>query len=339
MLHVRRPKRPAFTLIELLVVIAIIAVLIGLLLPAVQKVREAAQRAQCINNQKQLALSVHNFHDSYGKLPPAWGWDPSLGGPVSAASMFAGTGTSVFVFLLPYIEQANLYQQVQSGGFSRQRNAAFSTVVKTFICPSDPSSGMWLSGAGMNRPGPWVPEGTPPTGKPAHGSINYPANIWVFNPVTPGSIVQAIPDGTTNQILFSEAYQYCNGNMLDGGDFTKGGNNNGQAWGANAQFFNGGGNDSPMYGADDAGVGVGYVGREIQQGSTTLQVAPTPDGTLPPNGNGCWWKVSQSAHPGGLVVSLGDGSVRVIGPSISNRIWFNANQPNDGTVLDPAWNN
>src|SRR2546423_1510328 len=115
-------RRGAFTLIELLVVIAIIAILIGLLIPAVQKVREAAARAQCANNLKQLGIAAHNYHDVNKRFPPAmmvaalgaktpWGATPYTNNP-SSAYRNPGFGPNWAVFLLPFVEQDNLYKQV-----------------------------------------------------------------------------------------------------------------------------------------------------------------------------------------------------------------------------------
>src|ERR1700761_5484323 len=101
-------KRSGFTLLELLVVIAVIGILIGLLLPAVQKVRESAARATCQNNLKQLALASHNYHDTNGYLPPQFGW----AGGVSVHGAF---GTLPF-HLLPFIEQGPAYEQAKTSG-------------------------------------------------------------------------------------------------------------------------------------------------------------------------------------------------------------------------------
>jgi len=126
-----RQHRSAFTLIELLVVIAIIAILIGLLVPAVQKVRDAANRAQCQNNVKQLALACHNYENVNRVLPP---W---------AVGTLSENGSAHFL-LLPYVEQESLFRQANGNSFN-VRTAA----VPTFACPSDPTA---VSGA-VHRPG------------------------------------------------------------------------------------------------------------------------------------------------------------------------------------------
>jgi prepilin-type N-terminal cleavage/methylation domain-containing protein/prepilin-type processing-associated H-X9-DG protein len=143
--------RSGFTLIELLVVIAIIAILIGLLLPAVQKVREAAARTTCQNNMKQLGLAIHNYESSYGKLPAAYTKLPADDPDPNAQAAGRRVGLSLLANLLPYMEQGPLYQRldptrsefdtvnIPPNGPHAGANAAYSTVVKSYLCPSDPT--------------------------------------------------------------------------------------------------------------------------------------------------------------------------------------------------------
>jgi prepilin-type N-terminal cleavage/methylation domain-containing protein len=126
--------RRGFTLIELLVAIAIIAVLIGLLLPAVQKVREAAQRTQCQNNLKQIGLGLHNHHDAVGYFPPSWKYAVPSGGMPYAT--FTGWG----VYVLPYLEQSALYQRYDfnKDQFDEPNLSVVLTPLKVFACPASP---------------------------------------------------------------------------------------------------------------------------------------------------------------------------------------------------------
>jgi prepilin-type N-terminal cleavage/methylation domain-containing protein len=135
----RLPARRGFTLIELLVVIAIIGILIGLLLPAVQKVRETASRLSCVNNLKQIGLALHNYHDTIGSFPPGYvdGDKP----PPNTPDQDVGPGWGWASFTLPFLEQDNVYSQINfSQGVGVGSNVAIcQQPLKVFQCPSDPN--------------------------------------------------------------------------------------------------------------------------------------------------------------------------------------------------------
>jgi prepilin-type N-terminal cleavage/methylation domain-containing protein len=318
----RTTDRRGFTIIELLVVMTVIAVLVGLLLPAVQNVREAANRIKCANNLKQLGLAAQNFHDVHQHFPPGIGYYPPVGDALG----------TYFFHLLPYVEQDNLYRSALGSVpfpppdgpttvYYPGNNNVYSQPVKIFICPSDPSVG---SGGVVTVNG------------VSFGAACYAPNAMLVaakNGPQGKARIPDILDGTSNTILHAEKYARCSSSAMppalgDGGT----------AWAycTSPLFFpwlpppmNPPGNAfQPGFciaalagrGAPDA-VGPGSI----------FQVQPSPF-----LGN-CDPTRASTAHAGGILIGLADGSVRTLNPSMSRTTWWAAVTPSGGEVLGSDW--
>jgi prepilin-type N-terminal cleavage/methylation domain-containing protein/prepilin-type processing-associated H-X9-DG protein len=315
----RLRRRWGFTLIELLVVIAIIAILIGLLLPAVQKVREAAARMQCQNNLKQLTLALHNYHSSLGTLPP--GRD--------------NNDLSTHAYLLPYIEQDNVYRLVNfaagKAGWNDPSNAAArATPIKTFLCPSDPRDVVPAGWAGNNyrvNQGSGILWGQPAASGP-NSLLPAPNGPFYLNSRLR---LTDVTDGTSNTAAWSEHLKgdFSNAVSTDTGDTYEPGIYPNTPDDAMNFCVNVNVNDLSKQGYSNVGAPwlEGYH-------STTIYFHVSP-----PNGRSCMYPpgriatTANSNHTNGVNMALCDGSVRFVTGGITLSTWRALGSCNGGEVV------
>jgi prepilin-type N-terminal cleavage/methylation domain-containing protein len=295
-----RPRRAAFTLIELLVVIAIIAILIGMLLPAVQKVREAAARSQSQNNLKQLALACASYHDAYKEFPEGYGGIHPYGE--------GGLAGTTFFHLMPYFEQDNLVKSTYgdliysytSGSYSYSFNYGFKGysasrakgVIKTLVAPHDATV-------------------TPALDAPVSYVWNNQLGTWLTIP--------KVTDGTSNTILVGEGHAKCEQTNDYGWAVYINGRH---GWNYDSLTHNYSSSSPYTYNSPPS-IYFGPVWTST--GSIAFQVQP--------RAGECDSGAAQSHSAGVIQVAMVDGSVRGIASSVAVGTWQGLGTPQGGEVL------
>jgi prepilin-type N-terminal cleavage/methylation domain-containing protein/prepilin-type processing-associated H-X9-DG protein len=337
--------RRGFTLIELLVVIAIIAVLISLLLPAVQSAREAARRAQCTNNLKQLGLGLQNYHSATGSFP--MGTTMAIAGGNYGMGEQSWGSFSCFALMLPYLEQQPLYSScnfnwtVSWGAGSAINSTVYDANLAAFICPSDGKTTQSASAGNNNNN--------------YFGSMGTTTNPWSTTSTgifaqTSAYGIQNVTDGTSNTIAFSE------GLVGDNINFTKWRDGVSSGTAGTALIYDA--NSNPTGVLNDLQTCTGWFnsktnaagyqdkGLRWSNGSPGLTIFNT---IVPPNSqqypwSGCRYSCAcgvdyadyvnaSSNHPGGCNVAFCDGSVKFIKSSIAMNTWWALGTKDNGDIV------
>ena len=360
---VRPSRRRGFTLIELLVVIAIIAILIGLLLPAVQKVREAAARMSCSNNLKQIGLGLHNYESSNQKFPPAsqvpWRTGPDNDDYMKLEVAF---GPNWAVLILPYIEQDNLFKQANiisypGAALTVGVTPAYASVnnswriiggtdVKTYLCPSDPNNKQHYTDGASNPADPtlgWARGNYGVTASCqdydhlAGGATKSNTVLGVPMLASPmmaanyGAKIAEVTDGLSNTIMVAEL-RTGKLNVDPRGVWAIGlpGSSVVNA-GRDAT------NPTPNNRLGDINASGKYKFGDELEFCTSKYANPTQGSvdSMGCNGNTLMNSAqSRSKHTGGVMVGLGDGSVRFIKDSVDQVTWVNLLSKADGNVIN-----